>query len=360
MQRSRILFTGIIIIAILAITGLAGILPIPRVARVFYWDVVFSMTNPEDNAAELRALHKASKVKNADTGEETFNYTKRNRNLVDQESASCISCHGSMTDKDKKGNPKHYIHYKMLTAPMLSFSCTDCHKDVDTRKRSPSHVTMRVDRSLCPKCHNPKKDAIPLELSKGKAWKPLGDVDMPQLMAAHGTDEASGKEWIKNHPRVGMAIGIDKCRTCHIPGSELDFCRTCHLRGGFRPSHHRVVFEVPINEIYPKSSRTEVVQTRWKGYHFVVAREALEQLGAEINGPRNLPMDKVNKLPCGACHVLKEWCTRCHIRHNPNWLDPEVGHPAYVAKYGTKYCFRCHDVGGAKCQQCHTYAGQLK
>ena len=57
------MFTGIIIIAILAITGLAGILPIPRTARVFYWDVVFSMTNPEDNKEELRSLHKASKVK---------------------------------------------------------------------------------------------------------------------------------------------------------------------------------------------------------------------------------------------------------------------------------------------------------
>lgn len=260
----------------------------------------------------------------------------------------------------KMANQKSPIHKKMLDAPMLSFSCTDCHKKVDLGKRSPSRVTRTVDRTLCPACHEPSGGQADATTSGGKSWAESSGIELPNLMSRHGKDEKGGKKWIKDHPRVAMSVGIDQCKKCHIEGSELDFCRECHTRGGFRPSTHRAVYKVRINELYPDKARTDVVETKWRGYHFVFVREALAKLGAKVDSPRNLPFEKLQKLPCGACHRLKDWCTRCHIKHAPNWLDPNKGHPAYVDKYGKRYCKRCHDSLGSKCVSCHSYVGRLQ
>lgn len=362
MERNRLLMALVVLMTLWVVGSFVlGIFPVTMTLRLYYWKIIYKLASPVQSQKSLIEVHKAQKVKVVSKKgvEYTYKYSKDDRSIIDSDSARCIACHGNMTDLDAKGKPKHYIHRKMLTAPMLNFSCTDCHKQVDIRKRSPSHVTIRVDRSLCPLCHNPKRSAIPAEWSQGKTWGVESAPQMPPLMEAHGTDETSGREWIKNHPRVGMSVGIDQCRQCHIPDSELDFCRVCHLRGGFRPDSHKVVFEAPINQIYPDNSRIDVIQTKWKGYHFVVVREALAKLGVYVDSPRNLPLDSIAKLPCGACHVLEDWCTRCHIKHNPNWLDPNVGHPAYINKYGANYCWRCHDPGGSKCVSCHSFVGQL-
>lgn len=337
-----------------------------------YWSFVFKVTSPENNPAELVKLHKSTRVAVADPAGNTIytrKYTKAHRGIIESDSAKCIACHGTMiTPGVTAENAEHPIHQKMLTASMLNFSCTDCHKEVDIRKRSPSHITIRVDRTLCPKCHNPSVASRSAEDTfddvDGIKFGPIDAPEMSEIMTRHGSadDKKKAGDWIKKHPRVAMAVGVKECRRCHQPGSELDFCRVCHLRGGFRPSHHRATYKVRINEIYPTKApdRNEVIETTWKGYHFVVAREALAKMGTKVDSPRDLPLDKVAKLPCGACHIIEDWCTRCHIKHNPKWLDPNVGHPAFVKKYGRQYCSRCHDITGAKCVACHTFAGQLR
>lgn len=333
----------------------SGVVRVPRAILVSYYSVIFDYTNVKDDAAELADLHVATQVRDPETGELGHKYSKNDRGLIENDSAKCMACHGNMRVLDDTGKPRYYVHNKMLGATMLNFSCTDCHKDVDTRKRSPKHATVRVDRTLCPICHNPASEAKTAEVSEGSSFAAAGAPAFPDVMPLH----QKTKEWITRHPRIGMGIGISQCRKCHIRNSEMDFCRECHLRGGFRPSSHRVVYNAPINKIYEESKRTDMTSSRWKGYHFVFVREALAKMGVKVDSPRNLPQDKLEKLPCGACHVLEDWCTRCHIKHNPQWLDPTVGHPLYVKKYGTQYCFRCHDSLGTKCVACHTYAGQL-
>jgi hypothetical protein len=340
----------------------ANIMPVPRFARVLYWSGVFQITRPQADAARLAALHQATKIpeKSPDGTVYTYNYTKRHRTIIESDSARCIACHGPMVEWGvATENAEKRVHQGMLTSPMMTFACTECHKQVNTTERRPSHATIRVDRDLCAKCHNPSTVAVPGEQSDGASWGPAGAPTMPDVMSDHGNDEKAGRQWILDHPKVGMSIGLQHCRNCHLPGSELDFCNDCHVRGGVMPASHQTVYDVAVNQLYPRSERDNVVGTKWKGFHFVVAREALGKLGVEVESPRQLPLDQVQKLPCGACHDIQDWCTRCHIKHNPNWLDPNEGHPAYVAKYGNDYCFRCHDTSGSQCVKCHEYVGQV-
>lgn len=338
---------------------MTGLISVPGFVRGSYLRVLFYVTKPQDDPAALKQQHKATKVISAETGKLTYDYTKNDYRTIQSDSARCVVCHGSMLEKDKKGNPVNYIHSKMLQASMLNFYCTDCHKTIDIRKRSPGHVTRRVDRLVCPVCHDPSSTGKTAEESGGSSFASINAPGMPEVMSLHGNTEKQSKKWISEHSKVAMTTGISNCRKCHIKDSELDFCSDCHLRGGFMPESHQVTYELPINKIYPESSKTDVVSTTWKGYHFVFVREALEKLGAKVESAQQLPMDKIEKLPCGACHILEDWCTKCHIKHDPNWLNPNDGHPAYVDKYGTKYCFRCHDSLGSKCLSCHTYVGQL-
>lgn len=325
--------------------------------QVIYYKSYFNLTKVEDNPKILKDLHQATMVKR--DGVETYAYTPEDRIIIQSDSAKCIACHGKMTEKNKRNKPKYPIHDKMINDPMMSFQCTHCHKQVDTRKRRPGRATITVERELCPKCHN-----SPLVTQGGLTGGPLAGApaippQLPQLLVQHGSDAESGKKWIATHPRVAMALGIQQCRKCHIYGSELDFCNDCHLRGGFRPDSHKVLYSVPLKTVYPDSKKTAVVKTRWKGYHTVLVKDALKKLGTNVDSPQNLPMDTIAKLPCGACHILEDWCTRCHIKHNSNWLDPVKGHPDYVNKYGTSYCFKCHDPEGTKCVSCHTYVGKI-
>ncbi len=343
------------VVLILVVATQAGAF-LPQASQVLVNRGIYTATGPEKDIETLEEQHKATKVKR--DGEETYDYTKDDRELVERDSAKCIACHGTMVDKGKKPeNATYYIHQKMLTAAILDFRCTDCHKEVDISRRSPDKATIRIDRTLCPKCH--ETGGIPAGLSASGEVEAGAPPQMPPLLKLHGTDQKSGKKWIKDHPKVAMSVGVGQCRKCHKYNSELDFCRVCHLRGGMRPDNHRVVINSAINLIYPDKKKTEIVETKWLGFHFVFVREALADMGVYVDSPRRLPMDKIEKLPCGACHNLQDWCTRCHIKHNPKWLDPVEGHPLYVKRYGTKYCFRCHDTLGSKCVSCHSFAGRL-
>ena len=374
MLKDRRVLTGIVILGVLALlTSVAsGVVNIPASVQSVYYSMIFQATGAAGNADTMEALHTATKVTRVGPDGksfETYKYSKSDRGIIARDSGKCMACHGNMLEKDEKGKPKNYIHNKMLSAPMLNFSCTDCHKKIATNKRTPSQATLRVDRTLCPKCHDPSSKSPPAESTGGITWGNPQAPEMPNIFKKHGTDAKSGKWWIMNHPRFAMSIGVNECRKCHKIGSELDFCRDCHLRGGFRPSSHRVTYKAKIKEIYPefatgsykgqKTNPESVVKTNWKGYHFVFARNALKKMGVTVDSPRNLPMDKLQKLPCAACHVVKEWCTKCHIKHNPNWLNPTVGHPKKVSEFGTKYCTRCHDANGSKCEGCHTFFGTL-
>ncbi len=366
MEKNRLIqIVGIVVFLIIAsaVSSAMGLLSLPKGVQSVYYGVLFNATSPEDNPDSLTALHTATKAKHINAKGEaiyTYKYSQDDRPIIIRDSAKCEACHGSMLDKYPDGKPKHRIHTKMLTAPMLGFSCTDCHKKVDITKRSPAKPTFRVDRTLCPKCHDPSSPAPPAETTGGITW---GYPNAPDIISnvfkKHGADYKSGKRWLRAHPRIAMAVGIDKCRKCHQYGSELDFCRKCHLRGGFRPSHHRAVYNVPVNELYPeKTDRTQVIQTKWRGYHFYFVRKALEKLGTKLDNPRKLPYEQLQKLTCSACHVIKDWCTRCHVKHAPGWLTKD-GHPKRIKQFGRNYCYRCHDTLGGKCQACHPYKGNL-
>ena len=348
------IYAGIALIVVIG-AYTAGLVRVPQFAKVVYFKAIYALNSPDGDSKTIKSLHTATKVRNAETGEMGYSYTKNDRNIMETDSAKCIACHGNMRVLDETKKPKYYVHNKMLASTMLSFSCTDCHREIDTRKRSPRHATVQVDRAVCQICHNPSSQSQTAEQSAGSAWADKEAPAFPDVMPLH----RNTKEWMTRHARIGMGIGISQCRKCHIRNSELDSCRECHLRGGFRPASHQVVYNAPVNKIYAESKRTDMTQSRWNGYHFVFVREALEKMGVKVDNPRNLPRDELEKLPCGACHVLEEWCTRCHIKHNPNWLDPNEGHPLYVKKYGSRYCFRCHDSMGTKCVSCHAYVGQL-
>lgn len=322
--------------------------------QVSFYKIYYSLTNPQKDQVQLTELHKARMVKR--DGVLTYNYSPADKIIAQTDSAKCMACHGDM-----KGDTKKYlIHDKMLSHPMLNFLCTHCHKQVDIRGRTPGRATITVDRSICPTCH-----AAPLvnkEEAGPRTAPGLSSVPphLPQLLVQHGNDKKEGAKWVARHPRVAMALGIKQCRKCHIVGSELDFCNDCHLRGGFRPASHKALYNVPIKTIYPESKTNKTVSTKWKGYHFVLVKDSLKKMGTTVKSAQNLPMDQISKLPCGACHVLEDWCTRCHIKHNSNWLHPADGHSGKVTSLGTSYCFRCHDQGGAKCLSCHEYVGKIQ
>ncbi|MCL4499130.1 MAG: hypothetical protein M1335_02665 [Chloroflexi bacterium] len=331
-KRTVLMIAGVFVVLLLIPSvvmstneGLQGL-------RVTLDRAFYVVTFAKDNPMRLQAMHQ-----NNEPGEAG--------------SRGCIACHGNMVEK------KYPVHYVMLTLKYMSFSCTDCHKSVDIRTRRPGAATIQVDRKLCASCHNPpvlSQNTQEGQSEIGRKYAPA----MPSLLVQHGEDPKNSLKWVSDHPAVAMAMGIAKCRECHLKGSELDFCNVCHLRGGFFPKSHQPEYKMPVNQIYPRTAkRTDTVSTHWKGYHFVLVRDALEKMGAKNVSASNLPKDKLEKLPCGACHDIDTWCTKCHIKHAPDWLNPVTGHPAYVAKYGQKYCFQCHD--SSKCLSCHTYVGQL-
>ncbi|MHB0977437.1 MAG: hypothetical protein ACYC1U_09635 [Candidatus Aquicultorales bacterium] len=291
----------------------------------------YRITFVEDSPSRLQELHMNNKPGEAN-------------------SRGCIACHGDMKDK------RYPVHYKMLQPRYMTFSCTDCHPNVDVRSHRPGAATVQVDRKLCAECHNPPVLSGTAAESQAEIGRKFAK-SMPSLLVQHGNDAASALKWVSEHPSVAMAMGIETCRECHIPGSELDFCNVCHLRGGSMPKSHRPMYTMAVNLIHPNSVRTAEVSTQWRGYHFVLVRDALEKMGVENVTPEQLPKAKIDKLPCGACHDVKTWCNKCHVKHAEDWLNPVKGHPVYVAKYGQEYCYSCHDK--TKCLSCHTYVGQV-
>lgn len=314
--------------------------------RVWYSNIFPLDINRQDDREKLERLHKVKDRKKADE-----KVTARRL------SARCLGCHDNIRKAIAQpvGNgeldgklSKKPMHQKMLTLPQLDFQCVYCHKSVDLRRRDPSHETIKVDRKFCASypCH------------------------IPEIMAEHGeNDRERGRAWVKKHPDVAKKVGLNEvCFKCHVKGTELFICPKCHEKEGFRPSHHKKIYDRPMNAIYPKlfgqpNLNTEVIQTTWIGYHFVFVRNELKKMGVEEVTPQTIPLDKIERLTCPACHDIKVWCTRCHIKHAPTWLDPNApigkGHPPTVIAKSPTYCWNCHSDKGTKCITCHTYVGQL-
>ncbi|RJQ33351.1 MAG: hypothetical protein C4562_00365 [Actinobacteria bacterium] len=353
---------GIIILILLVLLvafAATGLVSTPRAVQRIVFSVWFKVTRAESNSEKMVEYHIAPKIKVVDDKGKvsyTYKYTNENRHLIERESAICEACHGTMRSDD----PKNIVHKSMFDAPMLNFNCTDCHKKVDLAKRSPGRATIQVDRTSCLPCHDALGSQSTAEETGGQTWGTKKAPKMPSSMKLHGNDAVSGKQWILQHPRLAMGLGINDCRSCHLKGSELDFCNECHMRGGSMPSSHRAVYSVRLNELFPKiTQKTNKVKARWLGYHFVFVKKALKKINVTVNSSEKLPLDKLQKLSCGACHDIKGWCNRCHTPHTSNWLDPVKGHPASILKHGKKHCSKCHDYLGEKCTSCHESRGEL-
>lgn len=175
----------------------------------------------------MRRVHRATRVRRRDElTPYTFVYKIEHIEVIEKDSRRCQACHGSMR-QSRDGEPLFPLHQAMLTAEMLVFNCTDCHKTVDLGVRDPSGPTIRVDRTQCTRCHEGDKDTEPAGLKQAKAGEP-DRVQSRYLISNHGIDPKSGKQWIKRHAAVAKEIGIDRCRRCHEKGAELDFCDDCH------------------------------------------------------------------------------------------------------------------------------------
>lgn len=175
----------------------------------------------------MKKTHRATRVRASDDESPyTFEYKKEHIPTIEKDSRRCQACHGSMKGK-KDGEPIYPIHEAMLTARLINFHCTDCHKTVDLGERDPSGPTIRVDRTQCMRCHEGDKDTEPAGLMNVKTRRP-NEIQSRYLISNHGIDKKSARQWIKRHGKVAVNTGVNKCRRCHLKGSELDFCGDCH------------------------------------------------------------------------------------------------------------------------------------
>lgn len=175
----------------------------------------------------MKKTHRATRVRASD--EETpytFGYKKEHVPVIEKDSRRCQACHGSMLGT-KGGKPIYPLHESMLTARLISFHCTDCHKTVDLGERNLDEPTIRIDRTQCTLCHEGDEATEPAALVNGKSGSQDG-VQSRYLISNHGVDKQSAKQWIKRHAQVAEDTGVKKCRRCHEKGSELDFCDDCH------------------------------------------------------------------------------------------------------------------------------------
>jgi hypothetical protein len=198
------------------------------VQRVYYWGLgATGFIDTDPTSAFMKETHRATRVRLTD--EETpytFQYEKEHLDIIERDSRRCEACHGSMRGM-RNGKPEYRIHRAMLTAKLLNFHCTDCHKTVDLQERSPDSPTFHVDRSQCTRCHESDQGDEPVAL---KLVKP-GNTDAvvsKYLISNHGTDTKGGERWIKRHGALATDGGIKECRRCHMLDSELDLCDECH------------------------------------------------------------------------------------------------------------------------------------
>lgn len=237
--------TWAIVLIVLAILVFAGglfasssflVAKLPLSLQRIYYTIAYKATAPDLRPASefMKRAHEATKTKRSDYKTPyTFSYVAKDLDIVKRDSVRCQACHGSMLQQEY-GKPKYPIHVKMLTAPLIVFNCTDCHKKVDLGKRIPAQATIRVDRTQCTKCHETDSGS---PISKLTGAKPIGKVDVPEtfLISNHGVDKVSGLIWVKSrHAKVAAKVGVKKCRRCHQRGSEFNFCDDCHGRGGVR------------------------------------------------------------------------------------------------------------------------------
>ncbi len=234
-KSKRLLVFGPITLALFVFLTYFAIVPgfqidrAPRFVQGPYYAAMgrAGLIDLKPNSPFMREVHSATLPNKAALKTPyTFKYTKVDLGIIEKDSRRCQACHGTMLQA-ARGKPLFPIHTTMLTARLLSFHCTDCHKRVDLGRRDPSRATVRVDRTQCTRCHEDNKDN-----EKTGLMNVRGENAIPEqyLISNHGTDPESGEQWIKRHAKVGPEIGVKKCRRCHQLGSELDFCGDCHGR----------------------------------------------------------------------------------------------------------------------------------
>lgn len=204
--------------------------------KVVYFSVVYKLYPHNIKSEFMKNVHEATKTqisqrKNA----YSFLYKPSESQVVKNDSIRCRACHGNMKQRIN-GKAKYPIHNKMLSVKLIKLECTNCHKKVDLGDRRTSKGTIKVDRALCTKCHEPKGRSA-LKYSTDTSWingKFKSKIQSePNLMSSHGVDKKSAKEWNNKHFLVANTIGIKECQKCHMPNTELDFCEDCHIRKRF-------------------------------------------------------------------------------------------------------------------------------
>lgn len=340
----------------------------------YYYDI----TKPKKDKNELMRLHQATKVFR--NGSYTYAYTVEDRKIIEKDSAKCTACHGNMIELDKNKKPKYYIHWKMLSIPMLKLQCTECHKQVDIRKRGPGQMHLvKVDRSFCPKCHN---EQIISSGEVQKDWQHFFSQNrekaaenapqLPSVIQQHIiTDNQSGKTWVKKHSVVAKSVGVDQCKRCHIPNSELDFCKDCHEEhphnsqwiNGQHGKKARVDFSYCLdchiegNKCFschkikvPHDTKTKDDTKNWDKIHYKQKDMTLCLKCHKDSAPQ--PNATEAKDP--------DFCQKCHHRifGNQNILGVDKAnmrwkkiHFNIVKESGAQQCFQCHNV--IYCSRCH-------
>jgi len=200
--------------------------------KVLYFSALYKLYPRNVRSEFMKNMHEATKTRVSQRKNAySFLYKPSELQVVKNDSIRCRACHGNMKQK-VNGKPKYPIHNKMLSVKLIKIDCTNCHKKVDLSERRTSKGTIKVDRGLCTKCHEPKGRSA-LKYSTDTSWINATFMSRvqsePNLMSSHGVDKKSAEEWINKHFLVAKAIGIKKCQKCHIPNSELDFCEDCHI-----------------------------------------------------------------------------------------------------------------------------------
>ncbi len=104
---------------------------------------------------------------------------------------------------------------------------------------------------------------------------------------ANNVEPNHGSFWMKDH-RLYREKLPSNCNDCH----QQSFCMDCHFGGGIDRDLHVSQSNV---DYMPKTHRTD-----WKEIHPIKA----------FDDPRS----------CDRCHSVKEFCSPCHAKFNPNDL----------------------------------------
>lgn len=78
------------------------------------------------------------------------------------DNGSCVTCHGSMLDRETLDPTYPEFHYYKLNATdgiMPEYKCVDCHTATDLISGSGATINKQVSVDLCRTCHKPNGSA---------------------------------------------------------------------------------------------------------------------------------------------------------------------------------------------------------